>query len=152
MTNTFQLGAHQLELDQIVGDVLGVMFATDSAPANAASPPADSYNATVSFVGDWQGAVLVRCSLPTARKLAERLLKRDRVSKEDTADAMGELANMIGGNLKSCLPPWVMLSVPNVALGGDLAVRICGENESKSSVYRCEAGVFEVTLVRTSPV
>ena len=149
MTNTFQVAAHQLELDQIVSDVLDVMFSSNSVPSNVEGPATDSYTATVGFVGEWRGAVLVRCGRPTAEELAKRLFKQKEVSPDDVADAMGELANMIGGNLKSCLPPGVILSVPSVSLGGDLAVRICGENDSKSSLYLCEAGCFEVTLVRT---
>ena len=152
MTEQFQVTAHQLELDQIVSDVLGVMFSSTSTPSHAEQPEHNSYTATVSFVGEWKGAVLVRCNIPTAEKLARRLFKSQTVSEEDVADSIGELANMIGGNLKSVLPPGVMLSVPSVALGGDLAVRICGGNESKSTLYSCEGGVFEVTLVRTGPV
>ncbi|MEO5922298.1 MAG: chemotaxis protein CheX [Bryobacteraceae bacterium] len=151
MTPVFQVTAHQLELDQIVEAVLDVMFSASSAPSGVEQPGTNSYTATVGFVGEWRGAVLVQCGIPTAEELARRLFKLDTISHEDVADAMGELANMIGGNLKSVLPPGVMLSVPNVALGGDLAVRICGGNESKSTLYRCEAGVFEVTLVRTDP-
>lgn len=60
---------------------------------------------------------------------------------------MGELANMIGGNLKSVLPPGVALSVPSVALGNELAVRICRGGESNSTCYACDAGNIEATLV-----
>ena len=148
MTNVFELTAHQLELDRIVADVLDVMFSASSTPSQEEPTDKNSYTATVSFVGEWKGAVLVRCGIHTADELARRLLRLDTVADVDVADAMGELANMIGGNLKSVLPPGVALSVPNVALGGDLAVRVCGKNESKSTHYRCEAGIFEVTLVR----
>ena len=148
MTNAFEIAAHQSELDRIVADVLDVMFSASTTPSPAEHSGKNSYTATVSFVGDWKGAILVRCGILTAEELAQRLLRRDAVSEADVADAMGELANMIGGNLKSVLPPGVILSVPNVALGGDLAVRICGKNESKSTHYRCDAGTFEVTLVR----
>ncbi len=148
MTPTFQVTAHQLELDRIVSDVLDVMFSAASTPSGA-TPVADSITSVVSFVGEWNGAVLVRCGTGTAEKLALRLFKLDEVSPDDVADAMGELANMIGGNLKSILPPGVILSVPNAALGNDLAVRICGGGESKSTIYSCDAGNFEVTLVHS---
>ena len=149
MTPSFQVTDHQLELDRIVSDVLGVMFSASSNPSGQA-PGADSFTSVVSFVGEWSGAVLVRCGMATAHKLAQRLFKLDNVASDDVADAMGELANMIGGNLKSILPPGVILSVPNVALGNDLAVRICGGHETKSTRYSCEAGDFEVTLVYSS--
>jgi chemotaxis protein CheX len=148
MTQTFQVSAHQLELDRIVSDVLNVMFSASPTPSGQ-TPGSDSFTSVVSFVGEWSGAVLVRCGVVTAEKLAQRLFQVERVSSDDVADAMGELANMIGGNLKSVLPTGVALSVPNVALGNDLAVRVCGGRESKSTIYSCEAGDFEVTLVHS---
>ena len=72
MTPTFHVTAHQAELDRIVGDVLNVMFAATSTPAGA-PPGSDSYTSTVGFVGDWRGALLVRCGTATARRLAQRL-------------------------------------------------------------------------------
>jgi CheY-specific phosphatase CheX len=148
MASTFQVTAHQLELDRIVSDVLGVMFSANSEPSGH-TLGSDSFTSTVSFAGEWKGAVLVRCGVGTAEKLAQRLLKLQEVSAEDVADAMGELANMIGGNLKSVLPPGVILSVPTVAPGSELAMRICEGGETKSTLYSCEAGDFEVTVVRS---
>ena len=148
MTPTFQVTAHQLELDRIVSDVLDVMFSAASAPSGATAV-ADRITSVVRFVGAWSGAVVVRCGIGTAEKLAQRLFKLDQVAPDDIADAMGELANMIGGNLKSILPPGVILSVPDVTLGNDLAVRVCGGGESKSTIYSCDAGNFEVTLVHS---
>ena len=149
MTPVFQVTAHQCELDRIVNDVLDVMFSARSEPLVDTPPGSGQYAAVVSFVGDWKGALLVGCSIPTAEKLAQRLFKLNTVTPDDVADAMGELANMIGGNLKSVLPTGVTLSVPHVAVGTDLAVRICSGNENKLTLYSCEAGTFEVTLVRS---
>jgi CheY-specific phosphatase CheX len=150
LTTGLQVNAHQFELNRIVSDVLDVMFQVNSQPFGEQRPGDDSYTATVSFVGEWRGALLVRCDISTAEQLAQRLFKMQSVNADDVADAMGELANMIGGNLKSVLPPGVLLSVPSVALGSDLAVRICGGNETKSMLYSCEAGDFEVALVRSA--
>jgi chemotaxis protein CheX len=143
------LATLHLHLNRIISDVLGVMFASSAEPFDGGAPGAGSYTATVGFVGDWRGAVMVRCEAPTAKRLGHRLFKSDQICPDDVADAMGELANMIGGNLKSVLPPGVDLSVPTVALGGDLAVRVCGGAEAISSLYSCEAGDFEVTVVHS---
>ena len=148
MTTEFQVTAHQFELNRIVNDVLDVMFCTNSDPSGQNQPGNDSYTATVRFAGDWQGALLVRCDRSTADDLARRLVKTSSVSPEDVSDAMGELANMIGGNIKSVLPPGVVLSVPEVVFGKEVHIPIFSGNEAKSTLYACELGDFEVTLVR----
>ena len=148
MTSVFQVSGYQTELARIVNDALGVMFSAAMDPAADCQQGNDSYTALVSFVGEWNGALLLRCGSNTARDLAQRLFKLPSVTPEDVVDALGELANMIGGNLKSVLPPGVILSVPSVVRGNDLAVLICGGNESQSSTFSYEAGPFEITLVR----
>jgi chemotaxis protein CheX len=148
MTNEFETGAFQGKLAQIVNEVFAAMF-SDSAEALERDEEIEvGYAASVCFVGEWTGALVVRCGIVTAENLTRQLLKRLTISPEDVPDAMGELANMIGGNLKSVLPSGVLLSVPSVALGNDLAVRIWGGNESTSSKFSSHAGPFEVTLVR----
>jgi chemotaxis protein CheX len=42
----------------------------------------------------------------------------DELADSDIADAVGELANIVGGNVKSLLPPPTTLSLPVVAWGG----------------------------------
>jgi len=51
-------------------------------------------------------------------------------------DALGELANMLAGNLKSVLPSGVVLSMPSVIEGSDYSLRICG----KRLIERCRSG------------
>jgi len=41
------------------------------------------------------------------------------VSIADVHDGLGEIANMIAGNLKPLLPPGVTLSMPSVIAGAD---------------------------------
>jgi chemotaxis protein CheX len=75
--------------------------------------------ASVSLTGAWQGHVVVACSDPASRNAAAALLgvKLDEVTEADVADAMGELANIIGGNIKSLLPEPCALSLPHVLVG-----------------------------------
>ena len=70
------------------------------------------------------------------------------ISKDDVSDTLGEVVNMIAGNLKSVLPAGVVLSIPSVVEGRDFIFRICGGNEYKTNYYSCEEGPFAITLVR----
>jgi len=150
MSSIFQPAQYQEEISRIVDDVFRVMFADNPKRVEESPQHGYDYTASVGFCGDWKGALLVRCGVATAESFARKLLKTPRVFSEDISDAMGEVANMIGGNLKSVLPPGVALSVPCVALG-DQGVRICGEHEGKTSLFEGADGQFEVTLIRMLP-
>lgn len=63
----------------------------------------------------------VRMNPDGADLLVRALLRMDaseQVSAEDLADAFGEIANVVGGNLKSLLPEHAALSLPTVSVAG----------------------------------
>lgn len=66
----------------------------------------------------------VRMDPVGANDLVRALLRMDpseQVSAEDLADAFGEIANVVGGNLKSLLPEHAALSLPAVAVANAVA-------------------------------
>ncbi|MBT8227352.1 MAG: chemotaxis protein CheX [Dactylosporangium sp.] len=76
-------------------------------------------SASVSVTGSWRGHVVLSCSVRAAKSAAGALLgvELEEVTTEDIADALGELANIIGGNVKSLLPEPCALSLPHVLVG-----------------------------------
>lgn len=78
--------------------------------------PDGEVSASVSVTGAWHGHVVVTCSTGAARHAAAALLgiEGDEIAEADTADALGELANVIGGNVKRLLPGPSALSLPHV--------------------------------------
>ena len=81
---------------------------------------AEEVSASVSVSGAWQGHVIVTCSDTASRRVAGALLgmEVDELTLADIADAVGELANIIGGNVKSLLPEPSALSLPHVLTSG----------------------------------
>jgi chemotaxis protein CheX len=81
--------------------------------------------ASVSISGGWSGHVVVSCSTSAAKHAAAAFLMMDatEVSYDDVADVMGELANIVGGNVKSMLPAASFVSLPHVVDGSESAVR-----------------------------
>lgn len=75
-------------------------------------------SALVSISGAWAGDVEVRLTPGLARRLAREVLQVEpRTSDDpDVRDVVGEVANMIGGNLKALLPEPCHLSLPHVEL------------------------------------
>jgi len=80
-------------------------------------PPADVVSAWVDIIGPWTGSVVLTCAPATAAALTESVLMTrppEVVDDEDVADALGELANVLGGNIKSVLPGDSRLGLPQI--------------------------------------
>ncbi len=82
-------------------------------------------HSSVSITGSWSGHVVYASSAAAARKAAAAFLAMDAgaVSPEDLSDVLGELANILGGNVKAMLPAGCFLSLPQVVLAPDAATR-----------------------------
>jgi len=79
--------------------------------------PDDAVSAWVEVVGPWNGAVVLTCGRATAEELARCLLAEHAppvLDAEDVEDGMGELANVVGGNVKAVLPGPSVLGLPEV--------------------------------------
>jgi CheY-specific phosphatase CheX len=143
--------SYEAETRQIVEDVFSSMLRMDVECVNEPGPPAATpiMTATVHFVGSWKGALRIECTPEQTFEYARRLLGIDVPVEvnEDVADSFGELANMIGGNLKAVLPPKVQLSMPSVVRGVDYSVRICKTVTACRLAFDSELGVFWVALV-----
>jgi chemotaxis protein CheX len=80
-------------------------------------PPDDAVSSWVEIVGPWTGAVVLTCSRATAEELSRCLLKEHAppvLDAEDIEDGLGELANVVGGNVKAVLPGPSVLGLPEV--------------------------------------
>jgi chemotaxis protein CheX len=141
---------YETETQQIVEDVYSSMLKMPVEKVHFAEmPQMPLLTASVHFVGSWKGALRIECTPEQAFEYTERLLGLEQPTEvnEDVCDAFGELANMIGGNLKAVLPPVVQLSMPSVVRGHDYAMRICHAVTICRLTFNSELGVFWVTLV-----
>ncbi|HEY8730251.1 MAG TPA: chemotaxis protein CheX [Acidothermaceae bacterium] len=79
----------------------------------------DKVTGCVHLSGAYTGAIMLQCSPPAARDAAAALfsVSPDDVTPAEVVDAMGEIANMVGGNVKSMLPGPSTLSLPSVIHG-----------------------------------
>ena len=75
-------------------------------------------HSSVSITGSWSGHVVYAPLDAAARRAAAAFLamEADEVGEEDISDVLGELANIVGGNVKAMLPPGCLLSLPQVVL------------------------------------
>lgn len=150
MQATFPLSVYRADLAQIVVSVFETMLNLEIQPPETSwTPAADMFTAAVYFAGEWKGAVLLECTRPQADEFTRRLMPMETPAStdDDVRDAMGELANMLAGNLKSVLPRGIGLSMPSVVEGKDYSLRICGGNLADRMPFSSAMGVFCVTLV-----
>jgi two-component system chemotaxis sensor kinase CheA len=80
---------------------------------------AEVVTATVGVTGSWEGEVAVRAPEQTAVRLGAAILgvEPTTVNRADLVDAMGELANVIGGSVNALLASRGELSLPRVHMG-----------------------------------
>jgi len=139
-------------LTRIVESVFITMMDIEVSPSEMlwlAAP--DRLASFVLLSGDWNGAVMLECSKMQACQFAGRILCMDppNAVDDDVRDVLGELANMIGGNMKSGLPMGVLLSMPTVMDGSDFGLRMCGSHISERLGFDCPHGHFWVTVLTT---
>jgi chemotaxis protein CheX len=140
-------------LGDIVRHVFQTMMCLDVTDRDGAEPPptaGTSYTAAIYLTGLWNGAVMFDCGGVEAAEWTGRLLgiAAAECTRDDIHDALGELANMIGGNLKSSLPHGEGLSMPSVVAGRDYALRVCGAAVLLERAFTTEVGGFRVSLLQ----
>jgi chemotaxis protein CheX len=104
----------------------------------------------VTVTGEWQGSVLLTCPAQLARMAASAMfdLPAAQLDDEQVADALGELTNMIGGNIKSLIPGPSRLSMPTVTVGASSTVPMPGAALLSTVSLACEGLPMTVSVWR----
>jgi chemotaxis protein CheX len=104
----------------------------------------------VTVTGEWQGSVLLTCPAQLARMAASAMFDVPAAQLDDkqVADALGELTNMIGGNIKSLIPGPSRLSMPTVTVGASSTVPMPGAALLSTVSLACEGLPMTVSVWR----
>ncbi|MEI8255085.1 MAG: chemotaxis protein CheX [Deltaproteobacteria bacterium] len=104
-------------VESIWSSVLG-MQVERSSPSEAVAGEGIG-TACVHITGPWSGAVTIACPAPLGRRIAAVTFGMEEadVGEAEVTDALGELANIAGGNIKALLPPGCQISLPTVVDG-----------------------------------
>jgi chemotaxis protein CheX len=115
----------------------------------ALGPGARTFTGCVQITGAWEGAVTVHCSEALAKALTAAMFMVDPedTGPEEVADALGELANMVGGNVKALLPEPCRISLPAVADGMDYRLSVPGARPVSAVTWTCRAEPLMVRLL-----
>jgi CheY-specific phosphatase CheX len=100
----------------IFENMLNLSLTVEEAPSTLAG---ELITAVLKFKGSWTGVVTLSCGIDQARRLAGRFLalSADQLCDQLVSDVVGEIANMIAGNLKSVFANDIRLSLAQVTRG-----------------------------------
>lgn len=105
--------------------------------------------AKVDVIGSWNGSVTVGCSYALARRTAGKMfdMPAEAISPEELRDAVGEVANILGGNVKTLIAGKCRLSLPSVSEVEDQSVFAVSEKHRMNVWFESEGERFVVQLV-----
>jgi len=149
MQTEIQLEPYRTDIYGLAESVFFSMLNLEVQPGDAELlPESEIITAAVYYAGAWKGAVLLQCDQQQAREFTARLMKMPQPLDfdDDVRDAVGELVNILGGNLKPILPHGIALSMPSVIEGSPAALRICGHNPAIRMAFTSELGDFWLTV------
>lgn len=99
--------------------------------------------------GGWHGAVTLVASEPLAQRAAARMfdVAEADLDADEVRDALGELTNMTGGNIKTLLGGESQLSIPSVTWGREYGVFVPGASVVNSVELACGGEPLRVTVL-----
>ena len=138
------------DIFSIAQNVLDTMVKVESSMEfDSALEQASSHvTGCIQISGGWQGAVVLQTTDGFARNAAARMLRLEleELTGEDIQDAMAELTNMIGGNIKSQVPGPSYLSLPTVTTGADFNFRLAHSHPVNEVTLEVESEPLRIVL------
>lgn len=103
----------------------------------------------VQITGEWEGAVILHCSAELAHLVGAIMfdVEPGDGTDDDVQDALGELTNMIAGNVKALLPGICYLSLPAVVEGQSYRLIVPGSHLVSQVPFECRSEPFTVMLL-----
>ena len=132
--------------------VLGLEVSTDPRLMDPMSHH-DTVAASVQISGGWNGALVVFCPADLGRRVAAIMfdVEDGELAVELVQDAMGELANIIGGGVKGLIDGECHLSLPTAADGAVYKLRVRGGRVVTQIMFQSGGHQFKVSLLERDP-
>ncbi len=133
------------DLHKIVESVFQTMMKASAIPHMDRPSLTWDFTSMIHYAGSWSGMVTLECNRPLAVNLAQKFLRNNfrNISTEEVEDTLGELTNMIGGNLKAVLPAGIGISVPVIVRNGE-HLYYSRVYEEIRQLFQVEADCFQV--------
>lgn len=146
------LEAEVIELTRTVWET--VLDLSIEPAASIAEPHAqeETISACVHISGGWAGSVILSCPKALGIRIACAMfeLAPDEVEDELLHDAVGEVVNMIGGNVKGLVPGPSVLSLPTVATGVHTQLGVPGSHPVTRVGFESDRDAVRVVLMQVN--
>lgn len=120
-------------------------YVNDSAPG-----PSEGVLALIGLAGKWAGSGTFCCSSESAQRISGALLMQEFAGvDEEVLDAIGEVTNMVLGNVKTALEEELGpmgLSIPTVIFGRNFTTRSVGKSQWTVVPFRCAGETVEIQV------
>lgn len=144
------LATYDQSIEEISQSIFSTMLGIDLLRTDAQENDLpQSLQAAIHIAGAWTGCVVISLSDGVSHYAAANLLgvEQTDISEEDVKDTVTELANMVGGNLKSLLPGPSYLSLPSLIQGHELGLRQKEASLIDDVWFDSERGTFRVRVL-----
>lgn len=129
-----ELAGYVIDATKEVFDTMVMMTLEDSYPLKE---PVTTFHCSVTgmvgLAGTYTGILSIHCPLPLALRITSNMLGMEvEEVGEDVNDALGEIANMLGGYVKQILSKGgldINLSIPTVISGEDYTINSMSDSD-----------------------
>jgi CheY-specific phosphatase CheX len=125
---------------------LGLEIRDTDVPGKPA--PSPTMTAVVHISGENRGGIRLECSRALVRRAGSIMfnLPADQISEEDERDVVGELTNVIAGNIKALIPGSSLISLPTIVEGTDYKVSTVNVKSSTDFGFTLDGDSMTVTI------
>lgn len=150
MDESSDVATYDNEIDETVRTVWEAMLGLPLQRQEATACDGEPVMAGIVVIdGDFSGALKVGCGPELAQRIAQIMFDDDGPpTAADISDALGEVSNMIAGNLKTSLPGKNRIGLPVVAYGTDYELAIPRANQIGMVSYVSGGQCLQVALMQ----
>jgi chemotaxis protein CheX len=136
---------------EVFDTMLGIHLGELEPYVNGAAPgPSEGVLSLIGLAGQWAGTGTFSCSAESAQRISGALLMQEYSSvDEEVLDAIGEVTNMVLGNVKTALEEELGpmgLSIPTVIYGRNFTTRSVGKSQWTVVPFECDGQRVEIHL------
>lgn len=108
----------------------------------------ETLTAAIHISGDFHGGIRSECSRPLIRRAAALMfsMSEEDLTPDDERDVVGELTNVIAGNIKALIPGDNSLSLPTIVEGTDYQVSTVEVRSSDDITFTLDGESMVVTV------
>lgn len=141
---------NESQVRSVVRTVWSTQLGLDIRDADGVDRPAgDTMTAAIHVSGDFRGSVRLDCSRALLRRATAIMfdLPEAELDDDDERDVIGELTNVVAGNIKALIPGNSSISLPTIIDGTDYRVSTVDVRSSDTYHFSLDGESLAVTVI-----